>query len=86
MQLRSVTIKVDSKAVGRLLKSDEVRDALMERAERGADAAGSGFVAKPFYGFDRVSAIVAPETSDALTALYDDSTVLTRALGAMGDG
>lgn len=86
MRLSGVTIKVDAKAVGRLLKSDEVRDALMARAERGAEAAGEGFVAKPFYGFDRVSAIVKPDSSEALTALYEDSTVLTRALGAMGDG
>lgn len=80
--LSSARIEIHKDAIGRLLKSDEVARALMERAERAAAAAGPGFAAKQFMGFDRVSAVVAPESSEALTAVYDDSTVLTRALDA----
>lgn len=80
--LGSVRIEIDKAAIGRLLKSDEVRDALMARAEAMAEAAGPGFIAKPFYGFDRVSAVVAPDTPEAVSAVYRDSTVLARALDA----
>mgnify|MGYP006921356404 CR=1 FL=1 len=83
--LGSIRIQVDAAAVGRLLKSDEVRNFVMARTKRAADAAGPGFEAKVFYGFDRVSGIVSAETSEAVTALYDDSTVLTRALDAARD-
>jgi hypothetical protein len=78
-------IEIDTKALGRLLKSDSVRDALLERGKRAAEAAGEGFEAKVFMGFDRVSVVVAPGTSDAITALYADSTVLTRAIDAARD-
>jgi hypothetical protein len=80
--LNNARITVDPKAVGRLLRSDEVRDALLARGEDAAAAAGPGFEAKTFYGFDRVSVIVAPTTDEAIRAVRQDSTILTSALDA----
>lgn len=80
--LGSARIEIHKDAIGRLLKSDEVLSALMPRGEAMAAAAGPGFIAKPFRGFDRVSVVVVPDTPQAVSAVYDDSTVLTRALGA----
>lgn len=80
--LVSARIEIDKKAVGRFLKSDEVRDAVLAMGEASAAAAGDGFEVKAFYGFDRVSAIVAPTTDEAMRAVAEDSTVLTSALDA----
>ena len=80
MSIERVTF--DSRAIGKLLKSDEIRDALLKRAAPMATAAGDGFEAKVFMGFDRVSVIVAPTTDAAMRAVLADSTVLTRALDA----
>lgn len=77
--------EIDTKAVGRILKSTEVRDWVVRKGEASAAAAGPGFRARVFYGFDRVSVVVAAETTEAQRAFADDSTVLTSAIDAARD-
>lgn len=79
-------IELHHDAIGRLLRSKDVLDPMMERGERMAKAAGPGFEAKAFQGFDRVSVIIAPTTPEAIRAVAEDSTILTRALDAGRDG
>jgi hypothetical protein len=85
MPARIERLEFNSQALGAVLRSSGVTAAVMGRAEAAAAAAGPGFEAKVLAGYDRNSAIVRPETSDALTALYDDPTILTRAIGAARD-
>jgi hypothetical protein len=70
--------KRDSKAIAQFLKSEVLRKELERRAENIAKAAGEGFEAHTFVGFDRVHGWVRATTWEARKA-EADNRALTRA-------
>ena len=74
-------IKINSDAVAKLLRSEEVRADLEARGARIAAAAGEGVEAETLQGRDRVSVIVSTRTTEARRNEAEDRS-LTRALDA----
>lgn len=79
--MADVTIKLNTAGVRELLRSEEVRRDLEERAQRMAEAAGEGFEASSSIGTTRAHATVRTASFAARKAEATDRA-LTRAIDA----
>lgn len=80
---KQVIIKVNSAGVRELLKSDDFRYDMLQRAKAIADTAGEGYIAVAAVGFDRAYGIVRTDTPEARLDEAQNHTLL-RSLHAGG--
>lgn len=68
---------IDQKAFSKhVLKGDGVKKAVMEIGTQAVNAAGEGYMAKPYTGKYRAGVIVAPETAKAYYDNLRNNTLL----------
>lgn len=79
----NIRIELDKKGIARFLKSDEVQEDMLKRAQAIADRSGPGYVADSGVGHDRAYGVV---RTDTIEAMRDNATnhTLLRALHAGG--
>ena len=69
-------VTLNSAGIKEVLKSQEVKSALNDVANKTLNAAGEGFKAKPYTGKNRAGVIVAPETAEAYYKNLRNNTLL----------
>ena len=73
---KKVEVKLNTAAVGKLLRSNEVKEACINQASKIRNKCGEGYKTGSYMGTDRVKATVYPVTIKAKRSNLENNTLL----------